>query len=484
MSEPPVFVVVGHVNRGKSSVVSTLAADESVAIDLTPGTTQVRRAYPMRVDAELLYTLVDTPGFERARHVLAWLNEQAVGTAERRATVRRFVETFSGRGEFDQECELLGPILEGGAILYVVDCSIPFSPSAEAEAEILRWTGRPRMALLNPIGEADHSDAWRPVLEQYFSVVRVFDAHEADFPRRLALLRTLRELDDDWRPALDRAITALDQGHARSRRASADAIADALVELLTHVESLQLEPHEDPEPHRNGLAERFYAALREREQRLRGELRAIYAHRNLEIEETRLDAPEEDLFDLSSWSRIGLSRMQVASGGGAAGAVVGGTIDLAAGGASLLLGSALGAAAGLASSWWAFDKLAEVKVLGAHLAGPLLRIGPLASSAFPWVVLGRALSFHAIVSTRAHAARGAVTSGAAHAEQSVDALPGATRKTLTRTWERLRKGPSRAEIASLRRELARALEAVLDEPEARDTLDSRPAGSSEGSSLS
>ena len=48
MNEPPVFVVVGHVNRGKSSVVSTLAADESVAIDLTPGTTQVRRAYPMR----------------------------------------------------------------------------------------------------------------------------------------------------------------------------------------------------------------------------------------------------------------------------------------------------------------------------------------------------------------------------------------------------------------------------------------------------
>ncbi len=474
MSDAPVFVVVGHVNRGKSSVVSTLSADETVAIDMTPGTTQVCREYPMRVDGEVLYTLVDTPGFERARHVLAWLNEQGAGTAERRATVRRFVETFAGRGEYDQECELLRPILDGGAILYVVDASIPFSPSSEAEAEILRWTGRPRMALLNPIGEADHSEAWRPVLEQYFNVVRVFDAHEADFQRRLGLLRTLRELDEAWRPALDRAIAALDDDHARARERSAEAIADTLVELLTHVEALQLQPHEDPEPHREGLAERFYAALRARESKLRGDLRGIYAHHNLEVEESRLEAERDDLFDLSTWSRVGLSRAQVASGGGAAGAVLGGTLDLAVGGASLLLGTAVGAAAGLASSWWAFDKLAEVKVFGAHLGGPLLRIGPLSSSAFPWVVLGRALSFHAIVSARAHAARGAVRSEAQQAEHRVDALPGATRTALSRMWDRLRKGPSHAERDAMRRELTRTLSGVLAAQEAGSA---DPAGS-------
>ena len=46
------------------------------------------------------------------------------------------------------------------------------------------------------------------MLGQYFSVVREFDAHEADFERRLALLRTLRELDDAWRPGLERAIAS------------------------------------------------------------------------------------------------------------------------------------------------------------------------------------------------------------------------------------------------------------------------------------
>ena len=61
MSEP-VFAVVGHANPGKSSVVSTLAADDSVRVGALPGTTQHCREFPMRVDDEVLYTLVDTPG--------------------------------------------------------------------------------------------------------------------------------------------------------------------------------------------------------------------------------------------------------------------------------------------------------------------------------------------------------------------------------------------------------------------------------------
>jgi GTP-binding protein EngB required for normal cell division len=55
----PRFVVVGHVNRGKSSVVSTLAADETVRIDETPGTTRHCREFPMRVDGETLYILME-----------------------------------------------------------------------------------------------------------------------------------------------------------------------------------------------------------------------------------------------------------------------------------------------------------------------------------------------------------------------------------------------------------------------------------------
>jgi len=462
MSDAPVFVVVGHVNRGKSSVVSTLSADETVAIDDTPGTTLRCRAYPMRLNGQVLYTLIDTPGFERARHVLSWLRKHEQSTAERRATLRRFVDEHTRSGEFEQECELLRPILDGGAILYIVDSSVAFSKSAEWEAEILRWTGRPRMALLNPIGEADHADEWKPVLEQYFSVVRRFDAHQADFERRVALLETLRELDDDWRPGLERAIQVLRDDHEHSGRSSAGAIADAIVEMQLHVESQRMEPEADFEAAKPALAERYFEVLRRREERLRSSLRGLYAHHNLAIDNAPLESIDTDLFDLSTWSGIGLSRGQITTGGGAAGAIMGGALDAAVGGASFLLGSVVGAAAGVASAWWGFDRLTEVEVLGKRMAGPLLSIGPMKSAAFPWVVLGRALLFHHIVSTRAHAARTTVSAEAKETEQRVGDLPAATRRKIGAIFDRVGRKPSPLEQSQIRRDLSDAIKALLD----------------------
>ena len=70
-SAAPRLAVVGHPNKGKSSLVATLAEDDSVGISPTPGTTLRARAYPMRVDGKLLYTLVDTPA-QRLRIDLGW----------------------------------------------------------------------------------------------------------------------------------------------------------------------------------------------------------------------------------------------------------------------------------------------------------------------------------------------------------------------------------------------------------------------------
>ena len=102
-------------------------------------------------------TLVDTPGFEQARHALAWLREREGSAAERPDVVRDFVGEFQSSGRYPEECELLRPVLEGAGILYVVDGARPYSPEYEAEMEILRWTGQPRMALINRIGERDHA---------------------------------------------------------------------------------------------------------------------------------------------------------------------------------------------------------------------------------------------------------------------------------------------------------------------------------------
>jgi len=42
MDSYPKFAVVGHPNKGKSSIVSTLSQDETVTISSIPGTTKNR----------------------------------------------------------------------------------------------------------------------------------------------------------------------------------------------------------------------------------------------------------------------------------------------------------------------------------------------------------------------------------------------------------------------------------------------------------
>ena len=462
----PVFVVVGHVNRGKSSIVSTLAADENVRIDPTPGTTRHCRSYPLRVDGRTLYVLVDTPGFERARHVLDWLRRHETTTADRRALVERFMREQASTGAFPQEIELLRPILAGGAILFVVDGSVPFNPSHEAEMEILRWTAQPRMALINSIGRDDYVAQWRPVLDQYFSLVRLFDAHQAGFEHRLALLRTLRELSDQWRPAIESAIEALVQDRRRSRRESAAVIADMMADMLGMVEERRLTSHEPVEPRKAELAARFHDRLRRRERDCRQTLLEIYTHGRLQVSEHDLEPLGGDLFDLTTWSRLGLSRGQLAATGALTFAAIGGGIDLATGGMTLGLGTAIsgaiGGALGLAGSWLAWVKLTEVRVLGQSLGGPLLRAGPIRQPNFPWIVLDRALLYHDAVAERAHARRDPVSlESEGERAGPVSRLDGPTRRSLQDCFDRLRRRRDPLSIERAREDLARHVEAIL-----------------------
>ena len=152
----------------------------------------------MRLDGEMLYELVDTPGFQRARETLAWLEAHDRGAGARAAVVARVRGGARDDPRFHDERELLQPIVDGAGILYVVDGSRPYGRQYEAEMEVLRWTGRPRMALINLISAGDHVEEWRAALAQYFSIVRVFDAVRADFGKRIELLRAFGAIDESW----------------------------------------------------------------------------------------------------------------------------------------------------------------------------------------------------------------------------------------------------------------------------------------------
>jgi hypothetical protein len=455
VSETPSFAVVGHPNKGKSSIVSTLAQDDSVRIGEMPGTTVRCREFPLRVDGEVLYTLVDTPGFQRARAAWDWLQARA-STADRHPElVRQFLADPDNQGRFPDECELLAPVMAGAGILYVVDGSVPYGPEYEAEMEILRWTGQPRLALVNPIGEADHLAAWRTALGQYFSVVRVFDAVTADFAKRVELLRAFGQLQESWRAPLARAVDSLLADRRRRREAAARTVAESLADMLTLQVERTLSPGDDPDALEPELVGEYQRRLEQRERQARQQVEAIYDHHTLDRREPALQSLRpDDLFSAESWRVFGLTRMQLLGLGAVGGAAAGGALDVALGGASFLAGTLIGGGLGAATSLYAAGRLVDVKVLQVPMGRRKLVAGPSRNRNLPFVVLGRARLHHALVAGRAHAQRSALDLGAG-ARELLAPLDDGTRRALEKPFGRLRSGRDvAAATTTLTRQLA------------------------------
>lgn len=476
MSEGPVprFAVVGRVNKGKSSIVATLAEDDSVRIDPRPGTTVEVREFPVRVDGRTLFVLVDTPGFEDAPRALAWLRSVDVPADERPARVEALVRAHEGSAEFVEERRLLAPVLEGASILYVVDGTKPYRPNYEAEMEILRWTGRPGMALVNRIGEGDHAEAWHRALGQYFRVVRDFDAFAASFEERLHLLEAFRALRPEWRAPIDEALAALVAQRGRRRAEAAAEIADLVADALTHVEEVAVGDEAALAAERDRLERSFHDALRRREARARRRVEALYGHGAAVFEEAALARPvlEQDLFAEETWRVLGLSPAQLVAASALAGATAGGVLDAAVGGASFLAGTVVGGALGGGAAAYSLGRrYARVRPAGGWpgllrdarrlVSGERrFRIGPHAGPNFPWVLLDRALLHHAAVARHAHARRGTIALPEGARAGVAAELAAGERRELEALFRRLRRAAPEAPRAT-RDALERAIARIL-----------------------
>ena len=446
MKEIPTFAVIGRVNKGKSSIVSVLAEDETVVIDSGAGTTLVCQEFPVKVDGQTIIILIDTPGFQQAPRALSWMRQREVSAANRRDTVVEFFEHFKSKDDFVDECRLLEPIINGAGILYVVDGAKPFRRNFEAEMEILRWTGQPRMALINHIGDDDYTESWRPALDQYFSVVRQFDAQHVKFSDRLELFRAFRELHDAWRPKVDEAIKYLESERQRRERESAHIISEMLADELSYYVEIGLHTHEDIEDHRASLESKFHEWLRKRENKSRHAIEKLYQHKNLEREETELGKPvfQQDLFAESTWDILGLTPRQLFTLGAITGAALGGAIDVAVGGSSFLAGAVGGALIGAGSvAYFSTKRFASIEHVSKFLQGSrFVRVGPHKNQNFPWVLLDRALLHYFTIRDFAHSRREKIIIQNSENTGIVKELKSTQRRELARIFNTIRKNPN------------------------------------------
>jgi len=438
MSNAPQFAVVGHPNKGKSSIVATLSLDDSVAIARTSGTTKQSQSFPMKVDGQLMYELIDTPGFQRARKALAWMQNEAEKVRDRPAVVKRFVETWKDSGKFIDECELLTPIIEGAGIIYVVDGSRPYGEEYEAEMEILRWTGQPSMALINPIDHSEYVEEWRTALNQYFKITRLFNAMTVEFHKRIDILNAFGQLHEAWRQPLQQAVNSLAKMREQQHRQAARIIAKMVVEMCGYVEEKKIGSESNPHSYESVMKENFLNALRKLEKKGRQQVQKSYQHHHLKSEETTFELLGGDLFAMKDWYFWGLDKVQLTAISMAAGASAGLAVDAVAGGTSLLLGAATGGFLSGAGVWLMADKIAKQKISGIlPLGGKLLSFGPVTNRNFPYVLLGRAIYHQKLIAGRPHAQRDELQLQQEASSNWLSTLPPEPRKQLDKLCKKL-----------------------------------------------
>ncbi|MEX0964224.1 MAG: DUF3482 domain-containing protein [Pseudohongiellaceae bacterium] len=433
----PVFAVVGHPNKGKSSIVSTIAQNDSVAISPQSGTTRRVQRFDITI-GNASYTLVDTPGFQRPSRALAWLQEHAASADKRRDAVQQFIDDGDCLREFPEEVMLLTSIMDGAAILYVVDGSRPYGKEYEAEMEILRWTGQASMALINPIENEDHVHDWQQALGQYFKIVRVFNAMQADFGKVVAVLDAFSHIREDWHTELAAIVLEYRNQRATQLDDSALLLESLLNELCSYQVSQKVLNKSQADGLKNTLQEKYFSDMRRIERQYHESLKSLYHYHHLEstIDELPL---EGNLFDTEQWIMWGLNRRQLTVAAAIAGAAAGAAVDLAVAGSSLMLGALSGGFLGAGSAWLGADNIAVFKVQGLPLGGYEAHQGPMQNRNFPYVVLGRYLYLADALRNRTHAQRESLQIQEGDLSARITKLEKSHQSNLHRALDRLRR---------------------------------------------
>ena len=389
----PEIAIIGHPNEGKSSVLSTLAEDDSVRVSPTPGETKICRTFPVIIDGKEVLRFIDTPGFQNPQRILAELKTFSGSSNEKLTKLSQFTAESV---DFKDDHELLTPITRGAGIIYVVDGSRPVRDVDRSEMEILRQTGKPRMAIINCKTNDDRFiEDWKDEFRVHFNSSRMFNAHRATYAERIELLEALKGIDQDWQTLLSRIIDSFKQDWELRTRLSATSICSLLSESLSLKLGRQIENEVDRAQKEQQLLEKYSKTINNLEKVSQKKIRVLFKHNIFNYSLPPHSILKEDLLNKRTWQLLGLTAKQMLVLGSISGGAVGAGVDLAALGHGLGLFTALGTIAGAVGALTGSNRLnAQASIMGITIAGPKIEVGPARNIAMLFVLLNRSLLFY------------------------------------------------------------------------------------------
>jgi GTP-binding protein EngB required for normal cell division len=443
----PTLAIMGHPNAGKSSVVATLTENDRIEIDQRAGTTTRSDRYPVAIDGDTVIAFIDTPGFQNPSDILEWFQAHEGETDLASA----FVEAFRRDPMYSHDVALLEPVADGGGIILVVDGSKRIKEKDRTEMELLRLTGRPRMAILNNLSNHQkHLPAWQDALSKSFNAVREFNAHRATYSERIKLLNALKSIDQRWEPQLEVTIDAFRRDWERRIDATVTSIIGLLREALSFrvnrvVRVSDVRSEQDREEIQQTLQRAFQDGLRRLENDAQQQVRGHFRHHVWNLPPDSL--LQKDLFSDEVGRALGLNRLQMSLAGAAAGATTGVGIDLSLAGGSLGAGLLIGATAGSLLGALGGAALAKVDIQRT-LGVERFSLGPITNQRFPFILLDRILLYCARAMNWSHGRKAADDQARDRVPDRVlkkrrgfsEELSAEEIKTLARFFADLRKG--------------------------------------------
>ncbi len=413
MQSIPTFAVIGHPNEGKSSVVSTLTENDRIMITSTPGETRQTKEFPIEVDGNVILNFIDTPGFQHTTKIIKWFEKYQKQHKSAQGVLNAFLEELKDNKSFHHDVQLLKPIANGAAVIFVVDASHPLRKHDKYEMEILRLIGCPRMALINSKDAAtDYLDDWKSELKRHYNIIREFNAHHASFAERIKLLEALKAMQQEWEADLSTAIDALTENWQARLEEAADDICGMIDKIISYKETALLdEEKKDEEELKNNLLESYKKNISKIEIRCHNSIRKLFRHDLFEGElESKVIFGENDLFSDDTWRVLGLSRLQLTAAASIAGAAGGAVVDLALPGLTFGIFSASGALLGSISAFFGAKSISNIRIgrnrWSLKLGGQRLQLGPLKKdSPLIYIIIDRALLYFDTISQWSHARR-------------------------------------------------------------------------------
>ncbi len=402
-SQIPEFAVLGHPNEGKSAVVSTLAEDDSVKVSPLPGETLVCRTFPVKIDGKEIIRFTDTPGFQHPMQTLKWM-EAYGGPDENR--VAAFRVAHRDNPDLRHECELFMPVEQGAGIIFVVDGSKPVRKNDRLEMEILRLTGRPRLAIVNSKGRDDgYLASWKNEFRKTFNAVRVFNADNAHYHERIALLESLKTIDQDWQPALESVISAFKQDWKNRNILVAEIICDLLIQGLKYSVIKNYGDEVAARTAKTTLQSEYHKNISIMEKKAFDRIRRAFKHNIFQVNLPARSILSESLFSSRTWQVLGLSPLQLAAAAAVSGGMIGAGLDVVASGITFGLFTAIGSAFGAGAALLFGEHMSKTRVVGVKLGGYRVIVGPNENTNFPYILLDRALIYYAYIVNWAHGRR-------------------------------------------------------------------------------